>query len=461
MKKIVSICLLFAFIITAASGTSYAKEKDPLVNYEMTALSMALGEEMDFYSVDEKVIIEKDSEIVFQTEDGTLKKFKAISLRNGKNYLFRFKVDQLGVWKLVELDGEKVESRSRDFTVYKDRKEADKADRAIHQKAVDEANEKADKQKALIWEGKMNVTRIAGKDRYETALKASRYAFKDGSKYAVVATGENFIDGLVGGSLTAQVEAPLLLARKNTISKEVLNEIKRLKPEEIFILGGEGAVSEKVEKDIKALGITVERLAGKDRVETAEKINEKREALLPKAFAKKYVAMVSGTNFPDALTAAPYIGEMAKAGKKFYNILPYIKGRKYPKIDLAIGGKAVVPLNAKDTVGGDNRYHTSLLMARHCIYSHGLGKDADTLIIVDGRNYPDGLTAAALASRQNGIVVLVENHNLTAYNIDLLMEHGHFKNVILMGGEAAVGSGVEDIFRAKVQPPEIYGYRFR
>lgn len=66
MKKIVSICLMFAFIIAAASGTSYAKEKDPLVNYEMTGLSMALGEDMDFYSVDDKVVIKKNSEIVFK-----------------------------------------------------------------------------------------------------------------------------------------------------------------------------------------------------------------------------------------------------------------------------------------------------------------------------------------------------------------------------------------------------------
>lgn len=66
MKKIVSICLMFAFIIAAASGTSYAKEKDPLVNYEMTGLSMALGEDMDFYSVDDKVVIKKNLKSFFK-----------------------------------------------------------------------------------------------------------------------------------------------------------------------------------------------------------------------------------------------------------------------------------------------------------------------------------------------------------------------------------------------------------
>ena len=57
---------MFAFIIAAASGTSYAKEKDPLVNYEMTGLSMALGEDMDFYSVNDKVLIEKNLKSFFK-----------------------------------------------------------------------------------------------------------------------------------------------------------------------------------------------------------------------------------------------------------------------------------------------------------------------------------------------------------------------------------------------------------
>lgn len=66
MKKMVSICLLFAFVLAGVSGTSYAKEKDPLVNYEMTGLSMALGEDMDFYSVNDKVLIEKNLKSFFK-----------------------------------------------------------------------------------------------------------------------------------------------------------------------------------------------------------------------------------------------------------------------------------------------------------------------------------------------------------------------------------------------------------
>ena len=363
-------------------------------------------------------------------------------------------MDQLGVWKLVELDGKKVESRSRDFTVYETREAAEKVERDKLDKTIAEKRRELKEFKELIEQGKMKVTRVEGKDRYETALKASRYAFEDGSKYAVIATGENFIDGLVGGSLTAQVEAPFLLVRKNAISKEVLNEIKRLKPEEIFILGGEGAVSEKVEKDIKTLGITVERLAGKDRVEIAEKINEKREALLPKAFAKKHVAMVSGTNFPDALTAAPLIGEMAKLGDSFYSLIPYMKGHQYPKVDLAIGGEKAVPIQAGDRIDGKDRFQTARLVGYRYTNQNYLEKNADTIIVVNARNYPDGLTAASLASTQNGVVLLTDKDQFSKYTFQFLESYRKIKNVVILGGEAAVGENIEKFYQGKYEIPE-------
>lgn len=459
MKKILCFVLSFVFLFSLGFGNKAYAEEDYLVNYEMTGLDLVIDTDMDFYSVNDEMPIGKDAEIVFQREDGSLKRFKSVSLTNGKSYFFRFPLDQLGLWKLVELDGKAVTSRSRDFTVHINQKAADDAQEAKRKEDVRKANEKADIQKKRIWDGEMNVVRIAGKDRYETAVKTSQYSFKNGSKYAVIATGESFIDGLVGGSLTAQIDAPLLLVRKNSISSEVLNEIKRLNPEKIFILGGEAVVSEKIEKDIKALDFTVERLAGKNRIETAEKIAEKRWSLLPKAFDKKEIAMISGTNFPDALTGTPLIGEMAKTGYKFYSILPYMKGGNYPEVDLAIGGEAVVPVKAKSRIAGSDRYNTGVLVARNYVAPHGLNKKADTLVIVDGRNFPDGLTAASVASTQNGIVTLVGN-NIPEINIDFLMDYAEIKNIIILGGESAVSSDIEDTFTGKIQPPEIHGYRF-
>lgn len=469
MKKLLSIGMVLFFVFASLVGkgnTALAKE-DPLVDYEMTSPYMTLGETMNFYSINKDAKIEKDAEIVFQREDGTKKSYKSITFNEGKSYLFQFKLDQTGLWKLVELDGKPVESRSRDFMVYKNQEEPKKAsDEELH-KIFEAKQKKAAKQKGLIWDGKMEVIRLSGKDRYETAIKTSEYTFKEGSKYVVVATGENFIDGLVGGSLTAQVEAPLLLVRKDSISMDTLNEIKRLNPEEVIILGGQAAVSEKAEKEISKLGIKIDRLAGENRVETAEKIGKKRESLLLQAFDKKKVALINGIDFPDALAAAPYIGEMAKIGKEFYTLMPYMKGFNYPQVDLAFGGEKAVPLTLDPNIriGGSDRYSTGSLIASYSVRTRvddirSLNKKPDTLVLVSGKNFPDGLTAASVASTKNGVVQLIAGNVIPETNIDFLMEYAQIEKVIIIGGEQAVGRGVENIFTGKDLPPEIHGYRF-
>lgn len=154
------------------------------------------------------------------------------------------------------------------------------------------------------------VTRISGKNRYETSVEVSRRIFPH-AKYAIVASGENFPDALIGGTLASQILAPILLTSKYSISEDALAEIERLNVEKIFILGGTAAVSPSVE--IKLVDIApVERLAGKDRYETAEEIAFKRYDL--RIMQEEYAFgdgayFVSGTNYPDALAAAPLIAK--------------------------------------------------------------------------------------------------------------------------------------------------------
>ena len=110
---------------------------------------------------------------------------------------------------------------------------------------------------------------------------------------------------MVGGSLTSQEGFPLLLTRKNSVSKEVIDEIKRLKPEEIFIFGGEAAVSLAVEKEIKETGVKIRRLAGDDRYKTAGAIAVARlQLIIPNASGiGDEGAAINAFNFVDALSA--------------------------------------------------------------------------------------------------------------------------------------------------------------
>lgn len=90
--------------------------------------------------------------------------------------------------------------------------------------------------------------RLAGADRYATSVQISQsiYGSSAGSDTVFVATGSNFPDGLAGGPVAALVPGPLLLVAPNALPSSVAAELKRLHPDEVFVLGGGGAVSDAV-----------------------------------------------------------------------------------------------------------------------------------------------------------------------------------------------------------------------
>jgi putative cell wall-binding protein len=88
-----------------------------------------------------------------------------------------------------------------------------------------------------------DVSRIAGGDRYASAVAVSKSLFPDGAASALVATGVNFPDALAGGPVAASSKAPLLLVPGRCIPNVVRKELERLRATSVVLLGGEGAVS--------------------------------------------------------------------------------------------------------------------------------------------------------------------------------------------------------------------------
>ncbi len=96
-----------------------------------------------------------------------------------------------------------------------------------------------------------SVTRIAGLDRYGTAVNVSRSGF--GAAAAVyVASGASYPDGLAGGPVAALLPAPLLLVRPSSLPLSVSTELARLRPGHVYVLGGSAAVSDAVVDQIDA-----------------------------------------------------------------------------------------------------------------------------------------------------------------------------------------------------------------
>lgn len=96
------------------------------------------------------------------------------------------------------------------------------------------------------------VTRLAGQDRYATAAAISAATWRQ-SDIVYLATGANFPDGLAGGAAAGALDVPMLLVRGTDVPSVVGQEIIRLHPTRIVILGGTGAVSAAVAAELTAL----------------------------------------------------------------------------------------------------------------------------------------------------------------------------------------------------------------
>lgn len=91
-----------------------------------------------------------------------------------------------------------------------------------------------------------SVTRVAGADRYDTAVRLSRAAFPGGADVVYIATGATFPDALAGGPVVGAAGAPFLLVPGRCVPLTVRTELDRLGADRVVLLGGEGAVSSSI-----------------------------------------------------------------------------------------------------------------------------------------------------------------------------------------------------------------------
>jgi putative cell wall-binding protein len=147
------------------------------------------------------------------------------------------------------------------------------------------------------------VDRIAGADRYATAVAISRASFAPGVTAAFVATGASFPDALAAGPAAIRSRGPVLLTQAGTLPPATRDELMRLRPGTIYVVGATGAVSETVRQAIgQATGRPVVRIAGADRYATAVAISATFFSRPPSVY------LATGANFPDALAAVPAAG---------------------------------------------------------------------------------------------------------------------------------------------------------
>ena len=99
-----------------------------------------------------------------------------------------------------------------------------------------------------------DVQRVAGADRYSTAVAVSAATYAANSvSHVYIATGQSFPDGLTVGPVAGWWKGPLLLVPGSRLPAEVAAELRRLDPTNVVIVGGSGVVTDGVRQAIRAL----------------------------------------------------------------------------------------------------------------------------------------------------------------------------------------------------------------
>jgi putative cell wall-binding protein len=294
------------------------------------------------------------------------------------------------------------------------------------------------------------IRRLGGSDRYDTSTIISAAEPTHGTT-VIIATGEKFPDALTASGLAGCLDAPVLLVSRTSIPPKVASEIKRLGARHAIICGGTPSVSSSVESELRHLGLTTERLAGKTRYETAVAIAKRIRKITGKS---DRVFLARGDMFPDALIVSPLAYTthapilLSGTDKLWDSTAAQITSARYRSATIIGGGmnsraeqgvRNRVP--AVDRWAGSNQYDTSVQVAAISVND---GTESWGYVgIARGDIFPDALCGGVLAGKQRGVILLTPPAALDAAVADALTAHtADVRRCEVYGSDQAVSAAV-------------------
>lgn len=290
----------------------------------------------------------------------------------------------------------------------------------------------------------VTINRLAGGDRYATAAQGAMSLGQADRVY--LASGVDFPDALAGSPAAIVDSAPLVLTKADQLPQATREALDVLAPQEVVVVGGETAISDDVLAQVEEITSTkVTRVYGQNRFGTAMSLALER-------FEAKYVDnvyVVSGEDYPDALSSGPAAGlagspilltQQGHVPAETLNALQELD----PALITVVGGELAVSEDVVNTLGdytddvqriaGEDRYQTSALVADRV-------SPADDSYVASGEDYPDALAGAALAGNDLSALLLTRPEDLPQDTAQSLTERAP-STVTLFGGELAITDSV-------------------
>lgn len=295
----------------------------------------------------------------------------------------------------------------------------------------------------------LGVSRIDGADRFDVAIAISRATSSGPASTVYVTTGLNYPDALSAAPAAIAQQAPLLLVEPTKIPVAVENEIRRLSPERIVIVGGEQSVAKAVEDTLSSMTGTVVRIAGANRYDVSRALAE--YAFGQDGSSTAYVS--NGGNFPDALSAGSPAGRsgmpilLVKGDESSIDgaTLGQISSMSSSTIKIA-GGPASVSSGIESSLrssglrvsrlAGEDRYSASIAINSEVFSSNR------TAYLATGSNFPDALAGSVLAGTKDAPLFVVPG---TCVPRGVLAQFARLgvSNVVLIGGASSLSPDVE------------------
>ena len=267
------------------------------------------------------------------------------------------------------------------------------------------------------------VIELIGDERYDTAVKISQEGWKNGANTVVIVNGsdKHLVDGLSVSPLASIKDAPVLLSNNANLTENTIKELKRLKPSNVYVIGGQESMPNSVVQAIKGVlpSVNITRLGGSTRFDTSLEIA--KEIDKTNDISKIYVS--GGYGEVDALSIASVAGRdkcpiiLTDLDGLNSSTFDYIKSEKVEDAYF-IGGptkisdKAISQIDSivskdvsKNRIAGDVRKDTNAKVIEK-FYS---SSDLKNAVITKDSVIVDALTVGSLASKYDMPVIIGED----------------------------------------------------
>lgn len=279
--------------------------------------------------------------------------------------------------------------------------------------------------KDLYTKPSTQVKSLQGNRRFETAVAISKEGWNSNADTVIIASAYSVVDGSSATPLSSIKNAPILLVDKNEVTNSTKEELKRLNPSNIIVIGGTNVVNDNTYNELKSIlpSASIKRIGGINRYETS--LNIAKEMSKYKNIDKVYVA--GGHGEADALSIASKAGEdkapiiLTPKDDLTYDSYYWLKSQNLLDAyfiggDLVISDNVINKVNSvtsnnvlNNRVYGLNRQETNAKV----IQKFYTNSNYNAVLVTKSNPLVDALSAGPLAAKKNSPIVLVSDtiHN--------------------------------------------------